>query len=83
MSPPARPGALRWRPRYNMGTRPTKEAPPCAGRYIEVVAALAPDYWLALPDEVPTQTSHRRAALSVQRSLAWLDRCLAAQVGKR
>ncbi|CAL8467578.1 g7116 [Coccomyxa elongata] len=49
-------------------------------RYLEVVGALAPDYFAALSDEVPSvKVDHRRAAISVDRTLAWLDQCLAAQ----
>ncbi|BDA42772.1 probable Queuine tRNA-ribosyltransferase accessory subunit 2 [Coccomyxa sp. Obi] len=49
-------------------------------RYLEVVGALAPDYFAALSDEVPSvKVDHRRAALSVDRTLAWLDQCLGAQ----
>lgn len=50
-------------------------------RYLEVISGLAPDYYAALSDEVPSvKTSHRRAALSVDRTLCWLDQCLAAKV---
>ncbi len=46
-----------------------------------MVSALAPDYFAALSDEVPSaKVSHRRAALSVDRTLSWLDQCLAAKV---
>lgn len=53
----------------------------CTRRYLEVVDALSPDYFAALSDEVPSvKVDHRRAALSVDRTLAWLDQCLAVQV---
>ena len=45
------------------------------------MSALAPDYFAALSDEVPSvKVSHRRAAVSVDRTLHWLDQCLAAKV---
>ncbi|KAK9909731.1 hypothetical protein WJX75_006677 [Coccomyxa subellipsoidea] len=49
-------------------------------RYLDVMSALAPDYFAALSDEVPSvKVSHRRAAVSVDRTLHWLDQCLAAK----
>lgn len=46
--------------------------------YMNVVDALKPDLAVALSDEVAADVKTIRASASVDRSIAWLDRCLAS-----
>jgi queuine tRNA-ribosyltransferase accessory subunit len=48
-------------------------------QYMEAVGALKPDIVVALSDEVPSDSKHARAVASVNRTIAWIDRCLASQ----
>eukprot|EP00250_Pteridium_aquilinum_P004638 c14851_g1_i1 orf=76-1287(-) len=45
--------------------------------YMKVVNAMQPDIWSSLPDEVPSWVTSKRNKMSVERTLKWLDRCLA------
>ncbi|KAI7838261.1 hypothetical protein COHA_007950 [Chlorella ohadii] len=47
-------------------------------RYVEALAAVRPDVWVALSDDVPSDSRTDRAAKSVDRTAAWLGACLAA-----
>lgn len=59
-------------------TTPTGAATVTPERYIEAVAALEPDVWVALSDDIPSDSRTDRAAKSVDRTTAWLGGCLAA-----
>lgn len=48
-------------------------------RYVQTIAALQPDLWTGLADEVAASATHKRARASVSRTARWLDACLAAQ----
>lgn len=45
-------------------------------KYMEVVNALRPDLYAALPDEVEASVSQKRNVTSVTRTVEWLDKCL-------
>lgn len=45
--------------------------------YVELVSALRPDAWASLADEVPAWVSEKRNKISVDRTVRWLDDCLA------
>ncbi|GFR45626.1 hypothetical protein Agub_g7033 [Astrephomene gubernaculifera] len=45
-------------------------------RYMETVAALQPDMYVTLCDEVPADSKPKRVSTSVRRTTAWLDTCL-------
>ncbi|KAL4857432.1 Queuine tRNA-ribosyltransferase accessory subunit 2 [Chlorella vulgaris] len=45
-------------------------------QYMQAVAALAPDVWVALSDDVPSDCRPDRAAKAVDRSAAWLSECM-------
>lgn len=47
--------------------------------YMSIVNAMQPDFWTALPDEVPSWVTSKRNKVSVERTLRWLDQCLALQ----
>lgn len=51
--------------------------------YMEVIAALKPDVAVAMSDEVVADVKVTRAATSVDRTIAWLDRCLASPSADR
>lgn len=48
-------------------------------RYMQIIGGIAPDYFASLSDEVMHKASHRRVAVSVDRTLQWLDQCLTSQ----
>ncbi|KAE9595267.1 hypothetical protein Lal_00018903 [Lupinus albus] len=45
--------------------------------YVEMISCMKPNIWAALADEVPAWVSHKRNKTSVDRTLKWLDDCLA------
>lgn len=59
-------------------TVPTGAATVTPEKYVEAVAALAPDVWVALSDDIPCDSRTDRAAKSVDRTATWLAACLAA-----
>ncbi|WIA41169.1 hypothetical protein OEZ86_004784 [Tetradesmus obliquus] len=55
---------------YTGGTQVTPE------RYMQAIAALQPDMYVALADEVPGDARPKRVGQSVDRTIKWLDECL-------
>lgn len=47
-------------------------------QYVQAVAALQPDLWVALSDDIPNDSRSDRCAKSADRTAAWLPACLAA-----
>lgn len=47
--------------------------------YMNIVNAMQPDIWTSLPDEVPCSAGSKRNKLSIERTLRWLDQCIASQ----
>ncbi|KAK2433176.1 queuine tRNA-ribosyltransferase catalytic subunit [Trifolium repens] len=45
--------------------------------YVEMISCLRPNIWATLADEVPAWVSDKRNRTSVDRTLRWLDDCLA------
>ncbi|CAL0314715.1 unnamed protein product [Lupinus luteus] len=45
--------------------------------YVETISCMKPNIWSALADEVPAWVSNKRNKSSVDRTLKWLDECLA------
>ncbi|XP_008781986.1 queuine tRNA-ribosyltransferase accessory subunit 2-like isoform X2 [Phoenix dactylifera] len=45
--------------------------------YMEMISSLKPNLWASLADEVPAWVSEKRNKTSVDRTLHWLDDCLA------
>ncbi|KAL4422828.1 hypothetical protein ABPG75_009025 [Micractinium tetrahymenae] len=52
-----------------------------AEQYVEAVAALQPDLWVALSDDIPNDSRSDRCPKSVDRTVAWLPACMAAAAG--
>lgn len=56
---------------------------PCGRRlikpkeYMEMISSMRPDIWVTLADEVPTWVSEKRNNSSVDRTIRWLDECIA------
>nr|XP_029118417.1 queuine tRNA-ribosyltransferase accessory subunit 2 isoform X2 [Elaeis guineensis] len=56
---------------------------PCGRRlvkpkeYMDMISSLKPNLWASLADEVPAWVSEKRNKTSVDRTLRWLDDCLA------
>lgn len=44
---------------------------------MEVITSLMPNLWASMADEVPAWVSKKRNSISVDRTLRWLDECLA------
>lgn len=44
---------------------------------MEKIASLKPNLWASMADEVPAWVSEKRNKTSVDRTLRWLDECLA------
>ncbi|KAK4796032.1 hypothetical protein SAY86_028358 [Trapa natans] len=62
---------------------------PCGRRlikpveYMEIISSMKPSIWVTLADEVPAWVSDKRNASSVDRTVKWLDECIALrQVGE-
>ena len=47
--------------------------------YMNIVNAMQPDIWTSLPDEIPCSAGNKRNKLSIERTLRWLDLCIASQ----
>lgn len=45
--------------------------------YMELISSLRPNLWATLADEVPTWVSEKRNKTSVDRTIRWLDECIA------
>ncbi|KAJ1388020.1 tRNA-guanin [Sesbania bispinosa] len=45
--------------------------------YVEMISCMRPNIWATLADEVPAWVSDKRNRTSVDRTLRWLDDCLA------
>lgn len=45
--------------------------------YMELISSLRPNLWATLADEVPTWASEKRNKTSVDRTIKWLDECIA------
>uniref|UniRef100_A0A7N0U7I0 Queuine tRNA-ribosyltransferase accessory subunit 2 n=1 Tax=Kalanchoe fedtschenkoi TaxID=63787 RepID=A0A7N0U7I0_KALFE len=45
--------------------------------YMRMLAAMKPDIWASLSDEVPSRATDKRNKLSVDRTVKWLDECIA------
>ena len=47
-----------------------------------MISCMRPNIWAALADEVPAWVSEKRNKTSVDRTLRWLDDCLALNLVK-
>ncbi|XP_077249716.1 uncharacterized protein LOC143889411 [Tasmannia lanceolata] len=45
--------------------------------YMEMISSLKPNLWASLADEVPAWVSEKRNMTSVDRTIRWLDECIA------
>jgi queuine tRNA-ribosyltransferase subunit QTRTD1 len=45
--------------------------------YMELIYCIKPDLWATLADEVPAWVNEKRNKTSVDRTLRWLDTCIA------
>ncbi|KAJ7949742.1 Queuine tRNA-ribosyltransferase accessory subunit 2 [Quillaja saponaria] len=45
--------------------------------YVEMISSMRPNIWATLADEVPAWVSSKRNRISVDRTVRWLDDCLA------
>lgn len=45
--------------------------------YVEMISCMRPNIWATLADEVPAWVSEKRNKTSVDRTVRWLDDCLA------
>lgn len=45
--------------------------------YMEMISSLRPNIWATLADEVPTWVSDKRNKTSVDRTVRWMDECIA------
>ncbi|XP_022718358.1 queuine tRNA-ribosyltransferase accessory subunit 2-like isoform X1 [Durio zibethinus] len=45
--------------------------------YMEMISSLRPELWATLADEVPAWVSDKRNKTSVDRTIKWLDECIA------
>jgi queuine tRNA-ribosyltransferase subunit QTRTD1 len=48
--------------------------------YMELISSMKPDLWASLADEVPAWVNEKRNKTSVDRTLRWLDACIALDV---
>uniref|UniRef100_A0A1D1Y9E3 Queuine tRNA-ribosyltransferase accessory subunit 2 n=1 Tax=Anthurium amnicola TaxID=1678845 RepID=A0A1D1Y9E3_9ARAE len=46
-------------------------------KYVEMISSLKPNLWASLADEVPTWVPKKRNMTSVDRTVRWLDGCIA------
>nr|XP_027187182.1 queuine tRNA-ribosyltransferase accessory subunit 2-like isoform X2 [Cicer arietinum] len=49
--------------------------------YVQMISCMRPNIWATLADEVPAWVSDKRNRTSVDRTLRWLDDCLALNPG--
>ncbi|GLT28733.1 hypothetical protein SLA2020_036420 [Shorea laevis] len=47
--------------------------------YMEMISSMKPNLWATLADEVPAWVSEKRNRTSVDRTLKWLDACIASR----
>lgn len=45
--------------------------------YVEMISCMRPNIWATLADEVPAWVSEKRNKTSVDRTVRWLDECIA------
>ncbi|TVU31342.1 hypothetical protein EJB05_23024 [Eragrostis curvula] len=45
--------------------------------YMELISCMKPNLWASLADEIPAWSTEKRNKISVDRTLRWLDACLA------
>ncbi|XP_010534974.1 PREDICTED: queuine tRNA-ribosyltransferase accessory subunit 2-like isoform X2 [Tarenaya hassleriana] len=45
--------------------------------YVDMISSMKPNIWATLADEVPNTVSAKRNKTSVERTLRWLDECIA------
>lgn len=45
--------------------------------YMELISSLKPNLWATLADEVPAWVPEKRNKTSVDRTVRWLDECIA------
>ncbi|EAY77681.1 hypothetical protein OsI_32722 [Oryza sativa Indica Group] len=45
--------------------------------YMELISCMKPNLWASLADEVPAWVTEKRNKVSVERTLRWLDACIA------
>ncbi|GJM91669.1 hypothetical protein PR202_ga08068 [Eleusine coracana subsp. coracana] len=45
--------------------------------YVELISCMKPNLWASLADEVPAWSTEKRNKISVDRTLRWLDECIA------
>ncbi|KAL4333109.1 hypothetical protein GQ457_07G021750 [Hibiscus cannabinus] len=45
--------------------------------YMEMISSMKPELWVTLADEVPAWVSDKRNKTSVDRTIKWLDECIA------
>ncbi|OQU91973.1 hypothetical protein SORBI_3001G268300 [Sorghum bicolor] len=48
--------------------------------YMELISCMKPNIWASLADEVPAWVNEKRNKVSVERTLRWLDACIALDV---
>jgi queuine tRNA-ribosyltransferase subunit QTRTD1 len=48
--------------------------------YMELISCMKPNIWATLADEVPAWVNEKRNKVSVDRTLRWLDACIALDV---
>ncbi|KAF0929303.1 hypothetical protein E2562_019886 [Oryza meyeriana var. granulata] len=48
--------------------------------YMELISCMKPNLWASLADEVPAWVTEKRNKISVERTLRWLDACIALDV---
>ena len=48
--------------------------------YMELISCMKPNIWASLADEVPAWVNEKRNKVSVDRTLRWLDACIALDV---
>ncbi|CAA6663916.1 unnamed protein product [Spirodela intermedia] len=46
-------------------------------KYMEIISSLKPNLWATLADEVPAWAVEKRNKASVERTIRWLDECIA------
>lgn len=44
---------------------------------MELISCMKPNLWASLADEVPAWVTEKRNKVSVERTLRWLDACIA------
>ncbi|KAE8705622.1 Detected protein of confused Function [Hibiscus syriacus] len=47
------------------------------GKYMEMISSMKPELWATIADEVPAWVSNKTNKTSVERTIKWLDKCIA------